>query len=195
MAIRDITGTDKAPAVKWETAGIDPNWVSGYWELDNGGIIVTFKEEFRAEVHRASQKMIQEQSEKLAEQVNTNVPKFQKEHLDYLKQHYNPRNMSREEYDDLIEDLVRFGVLTEQEKCYLNFTNGWILYPDSYGISPETFMDPPYEFENCERNAYELARYHSQVEWLVGNSHRRFQDAQALTFGKLLDVFNQMSAR
>ena len=73
--------------------------------------------------------------------------------------------------------------------------NGWILYPDSYGISPETFMDPPYEFENCERNAYELARYHSQVEWLVGNSHRRFQDAQALTFGKLLDVFNQMSAR
>lgn len=191
----DITGTDRAPTLNWGASGIDPNWVGSIWETKDGVQIISFKREFWKEVQQATEEMIMNQSQTLAGQVDTHVGKLQKDQLAYLKQNYNPRDMSKEEYDALLEDLVQLGVITEQEKRYLNFTNGWILQLSGSGIVPDTFMEPPFNFESCGGNVYELARFHSLVEWIPAYGYGHFQDAQALTFDKLLKVFNQMGVR
>ena len=195
MAWIDISDSDYARNLKWETAGIDPEWVGGIYKTESGVKIVTFKEEYFKEVTAANKKLALESGILGANQVDTNVPKLPSDQLEYLRHNYSPRSMSKEEYDAFLEDLFRFGVITEQEKRYLNFTNCWLTSLGGITIMPDTFMEPPYNFESCGGNVYELARFHSQVERLPSYGYGSFKDAQALSFGKLLKVFNQMGVR
>ena len=175
----DMTGTSAVKPVKQETAGIDPNWMRR-----------------TAEAMRTMSKQAYEQNVIAADQVDPNVPRLSKEQIHALRQTYDPKHMDLSAYKAMLDDLIQIGALSENEKKYLTFSD---TLPGPSGLSisiaPETWMEPPYEFDACRGNVYELARFHSLREWCVRESHQRFQSAQSKSFAKLLNILNQMGIR
>lgn len=194
MAFANITDSAFAKSIKWETAGIDPNWVGHVYETEDGIPIVTFKDEYFAEVTQATRKMLLDSGIMSANQIDPHVPKLQKEQLDILSKRYNPKNMDSKEYNAFIEDLIQLGIISSKEQKYLLFADT-LPNPGGIAIVPETFMEPPYDFDSCHGNVYELSRFYSQLEWCAPSSYKHYQSAQSLSFSKLLNVFNQMGIR
>lgn len=102
MAFTDITDSTFAKNIKWETAGINPNWVGHVYETEDGIPIVTFKDEYFSEVTRATKELLLKSGIMGANQIDPNVPKIEKCQLEYLSKHYDPKNM-----DSLEVKLIR----------------------------------------------------------------------------------------
>ena len=191
----DVTDRDDIKNRNWEKSGIDPEWVGHIYESDDGVIqLVTFKDEYFAEVTKALTEELAKAGIDAASRIDPDVPKIAKDQLEYLRGRYDPKHMDSATYREFIDDLIRRGILSSEERKYLLFED---TLPDPGGIAivPDTFMEPPYDFDSCKGNVFELARFHEQFEWCAPESYRHYRSARSLSFGKLLNVLNQMGIR
>ena len=121
---KDVTNRDDIRKLKWETAGIDPEWVGHIYESDDGVIqLVTFKEEYFAEVTKAMTEELAKAGINAASRIDPDVPKIEKDQLEYLWKHYDPKNMDSDTYRKFVDDLIRLGILSSEERKYLLFEN------------------------------------------------------------------------
>lgn len=191
----DITNRDDIKNRNWEKSGIDPEWVGHIYESDDGAIrLVTFKGEYYAEVAKAMKEELVKAGIMGADRIDPDVPEIAKDQLEYLWSHYDPKNMDSDTYRKFVDDLIRLGILSSEERKYLLFED---TLPDPGGIAivPDTFMEPPYDFDSCKGNVFELARFHEQFEWCAPESYKHYRSARSLSFGKLLNVLHQMGIR
>ena len=102
---------------------------------------------------------------------------------------YDPQDMSQEEYDALLEDLQRLGVLSSGEVQILRYGASSRLN----GIWEASSAQPDlsHHFKYCNGNLLDWARFRASYECL-DQSGNRYRDGTALLFDKLYCVLTQL---
>ena len=149
------------------------------------------KEEFQAFMTRIQNK-------------GTNV-KPSGEDLAYLSSHYNPRNMTRDEYRAFVDDLCRMGVLEESDKDHVSYgmnAGSWELTridPLAPTATITSNVPPEYSrfnssFSSSGGNILDWASYLSTFEHFNTDSQSFEKTRSAILFDIMQDILNQMTA-
>lgn len=122
------------------------------------------------------------------------------EQIKYLKEKYNPRRMTQEEYSDFVHDLVKFGVLTNDHVPYLQ-ANGFELVGvsifHSVGISGTycnglKFMGEPMSLADSNGDALRWTKFESLFQKYDEDTGTYYLGRQALAFSKVHSALEQI---
>ena len=130
--------------------------------------------------------------------------KLTEEQKEYLSEHFDPRNMSRADYQKFIDKLCEYGVLDEADKPYVN-----------YGLTGSELEAIPLSAINCEAyimtadsdnllcytnsfsmfksNVLEWSGYLSGIRALEQNTGIWQKKPEAVLFGKIHNVLEAIS--
>lgn len=130
--------------------------------------------------------------------------KLTEEQKEYLSEHFDPRNMSRADYQKFIDKLCEYGVLDEADKPYIN-----------YGLAGSELEAIPLSAINCEAyimtadsdnllcytnsfsmfksNVLEWSGYLSGIRALEQNTGIWQKKPEAVLFGKIHNVLEAIS--
>lgn len=125
------------------------------------------------------------------------------EQIKYLREKYNPHNMTQAEYSDFIRELVKFGILTDDHTPYLEcpgvgkgYTEGW----HSVGISGTycgglKFMGEPMSLADSNGDAMRWAKFESLFQKYDEDTRTFYLGRKALAFSKVYSAMEQISGR
>ena len=114
--------------------------------------------------------------------------------LEHLSASYDPREMTREEYQAFIDDLCEYGVLDEADKDYISYS----------GLVPIDFSEPictgtaapyqPYDrdFGSSGGNILNWSRYLSTYEYFNPDTNRFEPTRSAILFDRIQQVLVKM---
>lgn len=116
------------------------------------------------------------------------------EQKQYLSETYNPTDMAQEDYQALLDDLCKFGVLTEEDKGYLSYggLQKLDLSEPSCVITPMVPGRPMDTLSDCKGNALEWTRFQASFESFDPASRTFGKSMSAVLFGKVRDVLEQI---
>lgn len=132
----------------------------------------------------------------------TNV-KLSREDLAYLSAHYDPRNMTSDEYRAFVDDLCRIGVFEEADKDYVSYTYNVGGYELSRVVwEPDSITEnvsPVYDrysssFSSSSGNVLDWSRYLSTFEYFNTDTQSFEKTRSVILFDMMQDVLNQMAA-
>lgn len=114
--------------------------------------------------------------------------------LKHLSASYNPREMTREDYQAFIDDLCAYGVLDEADKNYISYS----------GLTPIDFSEPtctitaaPYQPYNRDfwsggGNVLDWSKYLSTWEYFNPDTNRFEPTRRAILFDRIQQVLAKM---
>lgn len=155
-------------------------------------------------------KALEEQSKKNYESLTERVRasgsevKLTEEQKQYLTESFNPKNMSRSEYQEFIDKLCEFGVLDEADKPYVSYgqagsdleliplsvVNGRAYLMAANGYNPKGYTN---SFSSSRGNALNWASYLASIQvWDRGSFRLK---PEAVLFGRIKDVLEEIAGR
>lgn len=114
--------------------------------------------------------------------------------LERLSASYNPKKMTREEYQAFIDDLCEYGILDEADKDYISYS----------GLVPIDFSEPictgtaaPYQpysrdFGSSGGNVLDWSKYLSTFEYFNSDTNRFEPTRNAILFERIQKVLVKM---
>lgn len=114
--------------------------------------------------------------------------------LEHLSDSYDPREMTREEYQAFIDDLCEYGVLDEADKDYISYSG---LVPIDFSEPTCTGTAAPYQpydryFGSSGGNVLDWSRYLSTYEYFNPDANRFEPTRSAILFDRIQQVLVKM---
>lgn len=176
-------------------ANLNPDW------FVRKGPYAVVKDEYKEQV-RESLTQAKAQAQKNL-QTNFNKPDAAKGDCGLTEQQktelagkYNPNNMSIDEYNNFVDDLCSYGIISGEAKGYVASS---ILTPLEYaesGLQISASADAPagvsYSLQNSQNNVLDWVRYRASFEEFDPVSESFQKSPVALLFGKIEQVLNQL---
>lgn len=188
------------------TLGRTSGWVNSSWfnyieipGIDSGKLTYgVLKDECRGQFREAVQAKREEQ--RLAFQAfredarkRGSSVRLTDAQLEHLSVSYNPREMTREDYQALVDDLCGYGVLDEADKDYISYG---IMTP-IYCIEPCTITAASYQpydsyFGSSGGNVLDWSKYLSTYEYFNSDTNRFESTRSAILFDRIRQVLAKM---
>lgn len=114
--------------------------------------------------------------------------------LERLSASYNPKEMTREDYQAFIDDLCEYGVLDEADKDYISYSG---LVPIDFSEPICTITAAPYQpysrdFGSSGGNVLNWSRYLSTYEYFNPDTNRFEPTRSAVLFDRIQQVLVKM---
>lgn len=114
--------------------------------------------------------------------------------LKHLSASYNPKEMTREEYQAFIDDLCEYGILDEADKDYISYG---ILTPIDFSAPTCTITAAPYQpygrdFGSSGGNVLDWSKYLSTFEYFNSDTNRFESTRSAILFERIQKVLVKM---
>ena len=171
------------------------NIISGSGQVKWAGLKSECRDQFRAAVQakREEQKLAFEKFKEDARQRGKFV-RLTKAQLEHLSASYDPREMTREEYQAFIDDLCEYGVLDEADKDYISYSG---LVPIDFSEPTCTGTAAPYQpygrdFGSSGGNVLDWSRYLSTYEYFNPDANRFEPTRSAILFDRIQQVLVKM---
>ena len=171
------------------------NIISGSGQVKWAGLKSECRDQFRAAVQakREEQKLAFEKFKEDARQRGKFV-RLTKAQLEHLSASYDPREMTREEYQAFIDDLCEYGVLDEADKDYISYSG---LVPIDFSEPTCTGSAAPYQpydrdFGSSGGNILNWSRYLSTYEYFNPDTNRFEPTRSAILFDRIQQVLVKM---
>lgn len=157
-----------------------------------------FKSEELREFRKAAK--AKEQEERLAFQTfkaeiqKRGAVRLTDEQLEHLTSSYDPKNMTRAEYQAFVDNLCEYGILSEGDKDYLSYGE---LVPAHF-LSTVMCTTTPYyapytdSFSSSGGNVLEWSKYLSTFESFNPDTKSYEKTRSAILFKRIQDVFDKM---
>ena len=121
--------------------------------------------------------------------------------LAYLIDHYDPKNMTSEEYRSFVDDLCRLGVFDEADKEYVSSSVGAggmeltrIDLSAQGGTITPVYSRYNNSFASSNGNVLDWAKYLSTVEYFDSKTQSFAKTRSAVLFEMMKNVLDQMAA-
>lgn len=182
-----------APA---NTYGAQREWAQSYRPssfcgMGHAGMLEAYLEELRRQLAKSCSESV-DNLKKAGGDV-----KLTKEQKQELKDRYDPKNMTHEEYQSLIDKLCEFGVLDEDDKNHVSYGN----------MTPVESLEVKAAISPARENPMRYTDYFSSsngnvldwVKYLAGNTvwdegtHSWQKTPESILFGKIQDVLESIS--
>lgn len=121
------------------------------------------------------------------------------EQKQYLKENFDLKNMSREDYQSLIDKLCEFGVLEEGDKKYLHCQSGGLdmSYVDfSNTCTASLYTAPvrdPWSFDSWKGDVLGWMKFLSSFQCWDSDSQSWRKTDEARLFGKVQDLLDAIA--
>ena len=189
------------------TVGRTSGWVDPSWfkYVDIPGVdsekmkYGVLKDECRDQFREAVQARREEQKlafEKFKEDAGQRgkFVRLTKAQLEHLSASYDPREMTREDYQAFIDDLIEYGVLDEADKDYISYSG---LVPIDFSEPTCTTTAAPYQpyvrdFWSSGGNILDWSRYLSTYEYFNSDTNRFEPTRSAVLFDRIQQVLVKM---
>ena len=121
------------------------------------------------------------------------------EQIRYLRGKYDPHHMNQTEYADFIQDLIDFGVLTDDHTPYLEcygvgkgYTEGWHSVGSSGTYCAGLNMFEPMSLADSSGDAMRWAKFQSLFLKYDEETQTYYLGRKALAFSKVYSAMQQM---
>lgn len=174
------------------TQAIPNEWIDFF--TPNGGYV---KQGFRDQVLEAVKKESEASRVRLAERLETGGQKalLAEEQKQYLKERFDLKNMSWEDYQSLIGKLCEYGLLAEDDKKYLHCQySGLDMTRVDFSVSSCTgsletaSVRNPISFASWKGDVLGWAKYLSSFQSWDADTQSWRKSGEAILFGKLRDI-------
>lgn len=121
------------------------------------------------------------------------------EQKQYLKENFDLKDMSREDYQSLIDKLCEFGVLEEGDKKYLHCQSGGLdmsCVDFSNTCAASLYTAPvrdPWSFDSWKGNVLGWMKYLSSFQCWDSDSQSWRKTDEARLFGKVRDLLDAIA--
>lgn len=107
---------------------------------------------------------------------------------------YNPTDMSRDEYNNFVDDLCSYGVIPAEAKGYIASSMLTPLECSETGLQISNYAPSgmSYSLQNGQNNVLDWVRYRASFEQFDPLSQSFQKSPTALLFGKIEQVLNQL---
>lgn len=177
---------------------LNPNWFN-YSQMTNGGKVglAGVKSEYVGELKQAIQEQqAQRRKADIAEskQIANTPIQLTQEQLNYLRETYDPKNMSQEQYNAFISDLEKFGVLSDGDSTYVGAGGpGLQLMPIESGWGTCAWNSLGETLLDYRGDAAAWAKFRASFLTVNPETGKFYQGKQAALFGRIENVLNQIS--
>lgn len=178
---------------------MNPEWFTIHPSPVGGQIgVAGLKSEYLKEAQQAMKDLVaQRRTEDISASksfdVNPDVP-LTKDQLTYLKENYDPRNMTQEQYDSFVKDLEQFGAFSGVDSTLVGAGCGPQLIPLEYCMGAGTCSATSLgtTLDSCDGNALEWVKYRASFRTADPTTGKFYRNHQALLFSKLENVMRRM---
>lgn len=174
------------------TQAIPNEWIDFF--APNVGYV---KQGFRDQVLEAMKKESEASRARLEERLETGGQKasLTEEQKQYLKERFDLKNMSWEDYQSLIDKLCEYGALAQEDKKYLlceysglDMTRVDFSVPSCAGSLKSASVRNPITFASWKGDVLGWAKYLSSFQSWDADTQSWRKSGEAILFGKLRDI-------
>lgn len=172
-----------------EISGIDPEKMT--WAVLKDECRDRFRQAVQAK--REEQKLAFQEFKEDAGRRGRSV-KLTEEQLEHLSASYNPREMTREDYQAFVDDLCAYGVLDEADKDYLSYGPLTAIDFSEEGFTITAAPYQPYrrDFGSGGGNVLDWSRYLASFEHFDPDTNRFEPTRSAILFDRIRQVLSKL---
>jgi len=178
---------------------IDPNWFTYHPTSYEGIGIGSLKPEYADDLKKAVQERTAQRRKEDIDasrrfDLNPDV-RLSQEQMDYLKENYDPRDMTQEQYNAFVQDLQKFGALSAGESVLVDVTNQPQLIPLEYAATGGGVCAadaPGTTLKGCYGDALAWVKYRASFLNADPDTGKFYRSKQTLLFSKLENVLRRM---
>jgi len=179
---------------------VNPNWFTKWITMEGpfhakigvAGVKTEYQEEFKQCI-QAQQVQQYKQSMAAGKKITQTPVDLTQEQLAYLKENYDPQNMTQAEYNAFVADLEAFGVLSEGDASCLDAGEDAQFTPlesgcgicawDGQGMSLQDYLD----------DALAWCRFRASFRTVDPETGKFYTGKQAALFGRVQSVMERLN--
>lgn len=157
--------------------------------------LAAFRKMMEEAVQKANAQAHEEYLSQLTNPASTNV-KLTDEQKKYLSETYNTQNMSQKDFEAFVEDLHKFGILSDKDKSILGYGDDDLrCFRTVCSVAPHVPGRNYNTLSDCDGNVLAWTKYQSSVEHFDPQAKKFYHSSASVLFARLHSVLQQIGFR
>ncbi len=154
--------------------------------------LAAFRKMMEEAVQKANEQAHKEYLSQLTNPTSTNV-RLTDEQRKYLSERYDTENMTKEEFGAFVEDLYKFGILSDKDKSNLGYGDDDLrCFRTVCSVAPHVPGRNYNTLSDCDGNVLAWTKYQSAIEHFDPQAKQFYHSSTALLYARLHNILQQM---